>query len=220
MSMRKERSVDSFNQESLTVFSDELASNAPVPGGGGSCAYAGALAASLGEMVCHLTIGKKKYRDRETDLTDLCGKLEEERKILLSLVDEDAKGFEPLAYAYRLPHATEEEKAFRNQLLEEGYQKAADAPMQIMESCARTIELLEEAARLGTPLALSDVGVGAAFARSALEGASLNVYINTKYMKDRESAKTLNSDAYDMTEEYAKRAGELVDTVRRELLIQ
>lgn len=212
--------MDSFNQASLASFSEELASNAPVPGGGGSCAYAASLAASLGEMVCHLTIGKKKYRDREKKLKDLRDQLEEERRNLLKLVDEDAKGFEPLAYALRLPHGTEEEKAFRNQLLEDGYAGAADVPMKIVESCAEIIGLLEETARLGTPLALSDTGVAAAFAKAAMEGAALNVYINTKYMKDRETAKALNSDAFEMTEEFGKRAEKVVETVRRELLIQ
>lgn len=174
-----------------TQFLTELSSNAPVPGGGGASAAVGAFAAALGMMVTNLTIGKKKYADYEDDLIACRSCLENLRDKLVDLVDGDAVAFEPLSKAYSIP----KDDPNRDEIMENALYEASVVPMSIMETvldAARELEMLVEK---GSKLAVSDVGVGILFAQAAIEGASLNVYINTKSMQDRPRADALNAKA-------------------------
>lgn len=174
-----------------TQFLTELSSNAPVPGGGGASAAVGAFAAALGMMVTNLTIGKKKYADYEDDLIACRSRLENLRDKLVDLVDGDAVAFEPLSKAYSIP----KDDPNRDEIMENALYEASVVPMSIMETvldAARELEMLVEK---GSKLAVSDVGVGILFAQAAIEGASLNVYINTKSMQDRPRADALNAKA-------------------------
>lgn len=174
-----------------TQFLAELSSNAPVPGGGGASAAVGAFAAALGMMVTNLTIGKKKYADYEDDLIACRSRLENLRDKLVDLVDGDAVAFEPLSKAYSIP----KDDPNRDEIMENALYEASVVPMSIMETvldAARELEMLVEK---GSKLAVSDVGVGILFAQAAIEGASLNVYINTKSMQDRPRADALNAKA-------------------------
>ena len=180
----------------FTVFLDELASSAPVPGGGGASAACGALAASLASMVANLTTGKKKYAQYEDDIQRILRDAEEKRKELVALADADAQAFEPLAKAYSLPKNTEEELAYREEVMKKVLYDASIAPLRIMETVSEVILLIEEVAEKGSVMAISDAGVAAVFAQAALKGASLNVFINTKSMKDRETAADLNAKAH------------------------
>lgn len=182
----------------VTEFLEVLSSDAPVPGGGGACATVGAMGAALGMMVGNLTLGKKKYADMEEDIKVLLEKSQHLMEEMIRLTDEDARAFEPLSRAYGLPKGTEEEKAAREAVMEKALLEASLVPMQIVEKAYESLTLLKELGQKGTRIALSDVGVGALFARASLEGASLNIFINTKLMKDRPQAERLNAKAEDL----------------------
>lgn len=169
-----------------TAFLDALSSGAPVPGGGGASAAVGAMGAALGMMVTNLTIGKKKYAAVESEIIAIRDKLEQLRDQLAALTDEDAEAFEPLSKAYSLP---KEEKEL---VLESALDVASAVPLKIMETILEVMEQLEVLWQKGSRLAISDVGVGVLFAQAALESASLNVFINTKLMQNRERAESLN----------------------------
>ncbi len=163
---------------------EELSSKAPVPGGGGASAYVGALGMALGSMVGNLTLGKKKYKDVEQDILVFLEKSEDVIRKLKELVNRDAEAFYPLSQAYGLPQETEEEKNIKNEVLQKALVEATAVPMEIARYSSKAIDLLEEYARIGTRIAISDAGVGAAFCMAALQGAKLNVLINTRIMKD------------------------------------
>lgn len=178
-------------EKPATQFLSELSSNAPVPGGGGASAAVGAFAAALGMMVTNLTIGKKKYADYEEEVKAVRDRLEGLRDQLIDLVDGDAVAFEPLSKAYSIPKDDPE----RDTIMENALYEASVVPMSIMETVLAAAKELEILVAKGSKLAVSDVGVGILFAQAAIEGASLNVYINTKSMKDRERAAALDAKA-------------------------
>ena len=190
-----------FTKSSCEEFVDVLASKAPVPGGGGASALVGAIGMALGNMVGSLTVGKKKYADVEADIIALKEKATALQGEFLRLVEEDAKAFEPLSKAYGMPRATEEEKAEKARVMAVVLKDACSVPMEIMEKCCEAIDLIVEFAAKGSALAISDAGVGAAFCKAALLGASLNVFINTKSMADKEYAASLNEKADKMIAE-------------------
>lgn len=206
-----------FTTYTCEDFVDILSTKAPVPGGGGASALVGALGTALGNMVGSLTVGKKKYADVEEDIIALKEKADVLQKELLHLVEEDARVFEPLSKAYGMPKDTEEEKAEKARVMEIVLKDACSVPMEIMKKCCESIDLIEEFAAKGSIIALSDAGVGAAFCKAALLGASLNVFINTKSMTDREYAEQLNEEANEMIREYSVRADAVFDSVKERL---
>ena len=179
----------SMNDLSVRAFTDELAAKVSVPGGGGASALVGALASALGSMVGNFTLGKKKYADVEPEIIRLMDKAAELQNKLLACIDKDAEGFEPLSRAYGLP----KDAPGRDETLEKCLRDAAAVPFEIAELAAEVIAVQEEFAKKGSKLMVSDAGCGAAFARAALEGAVLNVRVNTKLMKDREYAANLDA---------------------------
>ena len=190
-----------FSTVPCNEFVEVLGSKAPVPGGGGASALVGAVGTALGNMVGALTVGKKKYADVEEEMKELMAKATTLQDELLHLIERDAEVFEPLSKAYGMPRETEEEKAEKARVMEIVLKDACSVPMEIMEKCCEAIDLIVEFAAKGSALAISDAGVGAAFCKAALEGASLNVYINTKSMKNREKAEELNARAGQLIEE-------------------
>ena len=178
-----------------TRFIDELASAAPTPGGGGAAAYCGALAAALASMVGNLTVGKKRDAEVEDDVRAALERLDAMRAQLVALVDEDARAFEPLAAAYRMPKSTPEEAAAKDRAMQEALIGACEAPLAIMRLCSAVIDECEFLAREGSRMAVSDAGVAVAFARAALLGASLNVYINVGSISDEGRAQAYRADA-------------------------
>ncbi len=202
-----------FSTVPCNEFVEVLASKAPVPGGGGASALVGAIGTALGNMVGSLTVGKKKYADVEEEMWELKGKADALQKDLLHLIERDAEVFEPLSKAYGMPRETEEEKAEKARVMEIVLKDACSVPMEIMEKCCEAIDVIEVFAEKGSTLAISDAGVGAAFCKAALEGASLNVFINTKSMKNREYAEELNTKANEMLSVYTKKAEEIFQSV-------
>lgn len=174
-------------EKSCEGFAAELASASPVPGGGGASAYVGALAAALGQMVGNLTLGKKKYAQYEDDIKTVMGRLALLQDELLTLVDADAEGFLPLSEAYGIP----KDAPGRDDIMEAALRTACKAPLSMMKCAAEIVELLSVLCEKGSALAKSDVGVGATCAVAAMKGASLNIFINAKSMRDREYANEL-----------------------------
>lgn len=171
-----------------TQFIEDLASADPTPGGGGASAYVGALASALASMVGNLTVGKKTYAAVEADVYIALEKLAICRERLLELVGEDARAFAPLAKAYKMPKNTAEEQAAKEKALQEALVYACDVPYTIMETIKKVVDVTEFLAQNGSRMALSDAGVAAAFARGAVQGASLNIFINAAAMNDEHLA--------------------------------
>ena len=199
----------SFTEKSCSDFTDELASKAPVPGGGGASALAGALGAALGHMVGELTAGKKKYADVEEDIQRLMKEAQRLKSELLVLIEKDAQVFEPLAEAYGMPKETEAERAEKEKVMEQALKAASLVPLEIMEKCCEVIRMQREFAEKGSVMAVSDAGVGVILAKAALQGASLNVFINTAAMKDRVCASEFDEKAERMLLEYTLTADEV-----------
>ena len=200
-----------------TRFIDELASAAPVPGGGGASAYAGALASALASMVGNLTVGKKTYAEVEDEVKRRLAELSRLRARLIELVDEDARAFEPLAAAYRMPKATPEEAAAKAAAVQAALADAAEAPLSIMRTAAGVVEHADYLARHGSRLARSDAGVAAAFARAAVDGASLNVFVNAASMDDAAHASRLRAEAEALVAQTREACDELFDFVKAEV---
>lgn len=195
-----------FTKLSCEEFVDILASSAPVPGGGGASALVGALGVALGNMVGSLTVGKPKFADVEADVVELKAKSDALQKTLIDLVAADATSFEPLSKAYGLPKETEEQRAYKTEVMEKCLQDACSVPLAIMEACCDAIDLHEQFAIKGTPIAISDVGVGVKLCQAALQGASLNVFINTSSMTNRENAAQIEDKANSLLDEYVPHA--------------
>jgi formiminotetrahydrofolate cyclodeaminase len=206
-----------FLSMSCDEFTEALASKEPVPGGGGASALVGALGIALGNMVGNLTVGKKKYAAVEARIYELMAEADLIQKELLSLVRRDAEVFQPLAEAYRLPHSTPEEQEKKDLVMEKALKRACDVPVQIMETVCRAIDLIAEFSSIGSRMAVSDAGAAAAFSAGALRGASLNVFINTRSMKDRKLAEELNRKAEEMLDQYLPKADEVFLQVRKSL---
>ena len=182
-----------FTQNTCRDFVEVLASSAPVPGGGGAAALVGAIGTALGNMVGSLTVGKKKYADVEDEIIALKHKCDGLQKALLDQVPADAEGFEPLAKAYGIP----KDDPNRDTVLEEA------------------IDAIAVFAAKGSRLAVSDAGCGAVCCKAALQSASLNVFINTKSLKNREVAEEMNAKANGMLDKYCALADEIFEGVRK-----
>ncbi len=202
-----------FSTVPCNEFVEVLASKAPVPGGGGASALVGAVGTALGNMVGSLTVGKKKYADVEAEMYELKAKCDKLQAELLRLIERDAEVFEPLSKAYGMPRETEEEKAEKARVMAIVLKDACSVPMEIMEKCCEAIDIIAVFAEKGSTLAISDAGVGAAFCKAALKGASLNVYINTKSMADKELAAQLNAKCDKMLADYTAKADAIFDSV-------
>ena len=191
-----------LTDKSCTAFAAALAAKESVPGGGGAAALAGALAAALCSMVGNFTTGKKTYAAVEDDVQRILVEAESVRLRLLSLVEEDAAAFAPLAAAYGIP----KDNPTRVEVLEAATKGACVAPVEMMRQIADVIELLEEMGQKGSRLLVSDVGCGALLARAALEAAAMNVFVNTKSYKQAEWACALEKECDELLDEYIPRA--------------
>jgi len=195
---------------SCREFVSVLASDAPAPGGGGAAALVGAIGTALGNMVGSLTVGKKKYADVQDEIIALKAKCDELQKQLLDQVEADEVNFLPLAKAYGIP----KDDPNRDKVMEEATIIACSTPMKIMELCCEAIEAISVFAAKGSRLAVSDAGCGAVCCKAALQSASLNVFINTKSLKNREVAEEMNAKANGMLDKYCAMADEIFAGVR------
>lgn len=205
-------------EKKICEYLEVLSSKAPVPGGGGASALAGALGNALGQMVVNLTVGKKKYAEVEEEMQEYLERLKTMQQEFLHLSDRDAEVFAPLAECYRLPSATPEEKEHKETVMEEKLLDASMVPVEIMEKALELLEILDVLADKGSRMAVSDVGVAVQFTRTALLGAVMNVYINTKSMKNREKAEEINQNAKRMIKIGISQADEIYEKVLAQLV--
>lgn len=204
-------------EQTIGAFLAQLSSKAPVPGGGGASAIGGAMGNALGPMVANLTVGKKKYAQAEDEILLLKERMEALQEDFAYLADRDGEVFAPLAAAYGLPGGTEEEKAYKAAVMEENLLAASLVPVDMMKKAMEMLDILEALAEKGSRMAVSDVGVGVQFTRAALLGAVMNVYINTKSMKNREKAEELNRYADKLVDEGTKKADRIYEAVLKGL---
>lgn len=207
-----------IKEQVIQDFLDVLSSKEPVPGGGGASALCGAVGNALGQMVANLTVGKKKYAEVEPEVKEHLEKMVQLQAEFTALADDDAKVFAPLAKAYSLPSETEEQKAYKAEVMETNLLAASAVPLQIMEKSMQMLTILDRLADIGSRMAVSDVGVAVQSTRAALLGAAMNVYINTKSMKDRNKAEELNNSANKMIEEGSRQADRIYDKVLKALI--
>jgi formiminotetrahydrofolate cyclodeaminase len=172
-----------------------LSSSEPVPGGGGACGYVAAVGMSLGNMVLALTTGKKKYAEYQEEIEELIVKATDLTKRLAECMDKDAESFKPLAAAYGLPKDTEEQIKEREAIMAKALVTASEAPLSMMELILEAMKLIDRISVIGSRIAISDAGVGITMCEAAMKGASLNVFINTKLMKNIDVAEDMNTKA-------------------------
>ena len=204
-------------ERTCSQFLAELASKAPTPGGGGTAALVGAAGVALGNMVGNLTTGKKKYAAVEEKIQALNAKAETLRKELEALVQEDAEAFAPLAAAYGLPKDTPEQAADKERVMETALTRAALVPIKIMQKCLEGITLTYSYAVDGSTMAISDAGCAAVLCKAALQAASLNVFVNTKLMTNREFATALEHTAEQLLDAGTSYADEAFHYVNEKL---
>jgi formiminotetrahydrofolate cyclodeaminase len=178
--------MDNLMKLSCEEFLEKLASKEPVPGGGGAAALGGAISAALAAMVANLTLGKEKFLSVESEMLRLAAASEYLRQELLQLAQEDASVFEAFMNCYKMPKATDAEKALRQAKIQEAAKMAAEIPLKIGEKSLAVLLLAAEAAELGNPAVITDAAVAALMARAAVRSAVYNVKINLNLINDRD----------------------------------
>ena len=169
----------------LVEFANETASESPAPGGGSIAAYIGSLGISLGTMVANLSSHKPGWDDRWKEFSDWAERGQYYKNELLKLVDEDTNAFNKIMTAFGLPKGTDEEKKSRTSAIQEATKYATEVPFKVMQLCYDSMDVIKAMAEIGNPNSVTDAGVGALCARSAVMGAFLNVKINAGGLTDK-----------------------------------
>lgn len=193
----------------MEEFLSKLASREPVPGGGGASALIGSISCALCSMVANLTTGKKRYAQYQDRIDEILREMEEKRQQLIKDIQKDADAFLPLSRAYSLDKNSEGYE----EIMEQALLQAAQAPMDILRDISALVPMIEELSVIGSRLAVSDVAVAAAACTAGLQGAVMNVYINTKSMQDREQADTINREAAVLVKEGVSRCKTVYDGI-------
>ncbi|MBQ6956448.1 MAG: glutamate formimidoyltransferase [Bacteroidales bacterium] len=200
-----------------TGFCEETASESPAPGGGSVSAYMGALAASLGTMVANLTGGKAAYDDEWEKFSDVAVHGQQLKNDLLHLVDEDTNAFNKIMNAFGLPKKTDEEKAARSAAIQEATKFATEVPFQTMQKSFEAFQVCRAMVEWGNPASVTDGGVGALAARSAVMGAHLNVKINASSLKDEAFKNDILKRAADIEAAAIKEEAEIIAIVNEKI---
>jgi formiminotetrahydrofolate cyclodeaminase len=199
--------------KTLQEYFNELSSNSPTPGGGNVAALCGALSASLGIMVCNLTIGKKKYADVEQEIIRLKEKLENMQKEFVVLGQKDNASFDKVMDAFKLPKETDQEKEIRSKAIEEATIGATTAPMEVIKISKALLPLIEIIVEKGNRNSISDAGVAVSLIRTAANGAYLNVLINCSSLSNQTFAAELKKTADIIVEEVIHTSDRLFEQV-------
>lgn len=210
---RKKRLIDM----TCKGFAGETASESPAPGGGSIAAYMGALGAALGTMVANLSSHKAGWDDRWEEFSNRADEGQALLGELLHLVDEDTEAFNRIMAVFAMPKSSEEEKAARSTALQEATLYATQVPLRTMQTALRVFPLVHAMAAEGNPNSVSDAGVGALAARSAVLGACLNVKINAAGLKDRTAAAELVAEADAIAAEAVRREAEVLEIVAQKI---
>lgn len=199
-------------------FLKDLADKKPTPGGGGVAALLGALVNALGSMVCNYTIGKKKFAEFDEENTLFLKEFNENIAKFEEYITKDAEVFYPLSECYSLPKDYNENGKTREDILNPLLKNAAKVPLEVMELCAKTLDMLEKLLDRSSSIVVSDVGVAAATARACIESASLNVYINTKSITIEDERKALEKRAEEVLNKYIDISDSIFKKVKERLV--
>ena len=175
-----------YKTGSLENYLADASAGQPTPGGGSASAMAGAVGTAMACMAANFTVGKKKFKDVEPQVSALLATCDDAREKLLQYADDDVAAYAHVSKAYGMPKETSEEKTARTAAIQDALKIAMDTPLKAFLTCAEVLPVFEELAGLANPNLISDVGVAAAVVLGALEGAQLNVEINLAYLKDEE----------------------------------
>ena len=197
----------------ISDFADETASESPAPGGGSIAAYVGSLGVSLATMVANLSSHKKGWDERWEEFSNWAEKGQQYKDQLLRLVDADTKAFNGIINAMSLPKGTDEEKAVRKQAMNEATKVAIEVPLQVMKLSYDSMEVIKAMAEVGNPNSVSDAGVGALCARSAVMGAFMNVRINASGYDDKSFVEDVLKKGRKIEEQAQKLENEILDIV-------
>ncbi|MEW5723728.1 MAG: cyclodeaminase/cyclohydrolase family protein [Thermodesulfobacteriota bacterium] len=199
---------------SVGRFARELSGGAATPGGGSAAALAGALGACLCAMTARLTVGREKFREAWAEMEVVMAEADELAARLIELVDEDARAYEKVMAAYKIP---KEDEARRAEAIQTAMKEAAGVPFQTLEAVARAAELAEKALARGNPNCLSDVGVAGQLLRAAAMGAAYNVRINLPALKDQELVGRLERETRSFLDRVLAAADRLENEMARKL---
>jgi formiminotetrahydrofolate cyclodeaminase len=206
--------VTDFAQLSLERFLAALASDAPTPGGGTAAAAAGAMGASLAEMVAQLTLSKEKYAASHEAVRPIAEAGTLARSEFLSLAREDSGAYDEVVAARRMPRGTDEEKAARLRRIADANRNAAEVPMRTARAAVRLLAALPELAEKGNPNAASDVGAAALLLDACVEGALLNVGINLSGIEDSNFVADMQAETAILQEQSQRLRSQVVALVR------
>ena len=206
-----------ITDESIEKFLDDLASGNPTPGGGSAAAIMGAMGAALVSMVCNVTIGKKGYEAVEAEMRAVLHESERVRRRLTAMVAEDIAAFDSILAAYKLPKATDDEKARRAAAIQAGLRRATEVPLDCARVCAEVIVLSRRASEHGYLNVISDGGVGVLAGFTGLRSAALNVYINAPALKDRTFAEQATAELEKLVKSCAAESEAVYTLVRDKL---
>ncbi|MCL2772780.1 MAG: cyclodeaminase/cyclohydrolase family protein [Oscillospiraceae bacterium] len=205
--------MKNIHEELLADFIQQLSSKDPIPGGGGASALIGAVSAALCSMVANLTSGKKKYMEYQADIDEILRFTSISVPKLLDLIEKDAEVFEPLSAAYGIP----KDATGRDEILENALVAACSVPIQILTEISVIVDIIESLYVKGSRLLISDVAVAASACRCAIESAIMNVYINTKLMKNRDYATQVNAEAEAIFSDGVRRCDAVYQKISDEL---
>ncbi len=191
---------------SIRTYLDDLASDKPAPGGGSGAAFMGAAGAALLGMVGNFTVGKKKYKEVEAEIAAILKRIDSIRREMMSLVDEDVRGYAVIPAAYSMPKDTPEQKAARSAAIQEALKKAVAVPLRICRLAHEGLMLCPVLLAKGNENLRSDVGVGAVGLAAAYRGGLLNVEINLAQLKDADFVGRIRLETEPMTREAEKLA--------------
>ncbi len=213
----RDKSDEKLVSMSLVDFADETASESPAPGGGSVSAYVGALGISLATMVANLSSHKKGWDDRWKEFSGWADKGQQIKKTLIALVDEDTRAFNQIMNAFGLPKGTDQEKKDRTDAIQAATKNAIEVPMKVMRTCFDSMSVIEEMVKEGNPNSVTDAGVGALCARSAVIGAYLNVKVNGSGLKDQEYMEKILKEADALVKSAEKKEAEILAIVNTKI---
>lgn len=198
---------------SIKEFLAKTASNSPVPGGGSIAALSAAIAASLSEMVAHLTIGKKGYEALEEEMQDIAKDAFQYRERLIRTIDKDSNAYNDVMAAIKLPKGTEQERNNREGAIQEALINATLVPLDVARDAFKIIELAGKAVKQGNKNAVSDAAVAVMMARTAVLSALYNVKINLASIKDTNFVEEIREEIKHMESEIVNREREILSDV-------
>jgi len=200
-------------EKSLRQFMDELASNAPVPGGGSVAALCGAVSSALASMVSALTVSNDKYLQVKGEMEGLLAASRKYIDFFSEQIDRDAEAFDSVMKAYKMPKSTEEEKAARSRAIQDSLKKAADVPMKVAEKALEAMEFARLAVEKGNKNAVTDGAVAAMMARTAVLSALYNVEINLASIKDETYKKGMYQRIRELREKAETKEKQILEAV-------